>query len=90
MNVTQTPVTNAANLALFMVNLSTPLLRDIRQTHSQFSVLGLKAHCRGAKYVEETIKLLRQKPDPILLNQIRNHVATIGSIHNVQAEMSPA
>ncbi len=89
MNVTQTPVTNAANLALLMVTLSARLLRDFRQTHSQFSVLDLKAHCRGVKYVEETIKLLRQKPDPILLNQIRNHVATIGSIHHLQAEMSP-
>ena len=90
MTVKKTTVTNAANLALFMVNLSTRLLRDFHQTHPLFSVLDLKAHCRGAKYVEETIKLLRQKPDPILLDHIRRRVATIGAIHNVQAEMSPA
>ena len=89
MNVTKTPVTNAANLALFMVNLSARLLRDFRQTQPLFSVLDLKAHCRGAKYVDEVIKLLRQKPDPVLLNYIRKHVAAIGAIHNTQALLTP-
>ena len=66
MNVTQTPVTNAANLSLFMVNVSYRLLGDFRQDNPHFSVLDLKAYYRGFKYVHETIKLLRQKPDPIV------------------------
>ena len=31
-----------------------------------YSVLDLKADCRGYKYVEETIKLLPEKPEPVL------------------------
>src|SRR4029079_11706942 len=53
-----TRVTNAANLSLFMVNLVERVLREMRQVEPEMSVLDLKARCRGAKYVEETIKLL--------------------------------
>jgi IS4 transposase len=82
MNVTQTTVTNAANLSLFMVNLAALLLRDFRQLTPQFGVLDLKAHFRGRKYVSETIKLLPEKPDPILLAQVFDTVAKLGSIHS--------
>jgi len=84
MNVNQTTVTNAANLSLFMVNLAARLLRDFRQLHPQFGVLDLKAHFRGRKYVSETIKLLPEKPDPILLAQVFDTVARLGSIHAVE------
>jgi len=84
MNVNQTTVTNAANLSLFMVNLAARLLRDFRQCHPQFGVLDLKAHFRGRKYVSETIKLLPEKPDPILLAQVFDTVARLGSIHAVE------
>jgi putative transposase len=84
MTVTQTTVTNAANLSLFMVNLAALLLRDFRQLNPQFGVLDLKAHFRGRKYVAETIKLLPEKPDPILLAQVFDTVARLGSIHLVE------
>jgi putative transposase len=84
MNVTQTAVTNAANLSLFMVNIAALLLRDFRQLNPQFGVLDLKAHFRGRKYVSETIKLLPEKPDPILLAQVFDTVARLGSIHAVE------
>jgi putative transposase len=84
MNVTQTTVTNAANLSLFMVNLAALLLRGFRQLNPQFGVLDLKAHFRGRKYVSETIKLLPEKPDPILLAQVFDTVARLGSIHPVE------
>jgi len=87
-NITSTGVTNAANLALFMVNLSARILRDFRQTQPNFSVLDLKAHCRGIRYVEEVIKLLPQIPDPILLHRIRCRVASLGAIHNTQQQMA--
>ncbi len=54
MNVTATAVTNAANLALFMVNVVYVLLRDLRQRDPHWSVLDLKAYCRGYKYVGNT------------------------------------
>jgi len=58
-----TRVTNAANLSLFMVNVVERVLRDRRREQPEMSVLDLKAQCRGAKYVEETIKLLPEKPE---------------------------
>jgi putative transposase len=62
MTTNPTRVTNAANLSLFMVNLVERLLRDVRREQEEMSVLDLKAQCRGAKYVEETIKLLPETP----------------------------
>ncbi len=84
MNVTQTAVTNAANLSLFMVNIAALLLRDFRQRIPQFGILDLRAHFRGHKYVTETIKLLPEKPDPILLAQVFDTVARLGGIHSAE------
>ena len=66
MNVTPTGVTNAANLSLFMVNVAYRLRADVHPCDPAYSVLDLKADCRGSKYVEETIKMLPDKPEPIL------------------------
>jgi putative transposase len=81
MNTHPTAVTNAANLALFMVNLTERLLQDMRPRHPAISVLDLKAHYRGAKYVEETIKLLPEKPEPVVLERIFTTIEGIGRIH---------
>jgi putative transposase len=75
MHVTPTGVTKAANLSLFMVNVAYRLQADGRQHDPASSVLDVKADCHGYKYVEETIKMLPQKPEPILLAKIRNRVA---------------
>jgi len=77
MNVTATAVTHAANLALFMVKVSYRLLRDVRQSDPAHSVLDLKAQCRGSNYVTETITMLPEKPEPVLLAQIFNKVASL-------------
>lgn len=82
MTVKETSVINSASLSLFMVNLSQLLLRDFRQQNSNVNVLDLKAYFRGHKYVVETIKLLPQKPDPILMDEIFAHVSQLGSVHN--------
>lgn len=84
MNVTETALTNAVNLSLFMVNLSYPLLRDHRRSAPQDSILDLKASCRGAKYVTELIQMLPQKPEPVLLARIFDKIACLGCIHPVQ------
>ena len=83
MNVTQTAVTNAANLALFMVNVSQVLMCPYRKTDPDFSVLDLKAYYRGYRYVAETIQLLPQKPDDNLVSQLFQKVAALGRIHRL-------
>jgi hypothetical protein len=81
MNVNQIPVHNAANLAMFMVNLAQVLLGHFRPTCPTFSVNDLKAYFRGRKYVTETLKLLPQKPEPIFIEQIFANIAQIGRIN---------
>ncbi|NJK53251.1 MAG: transposase, partial [Leptolyngbyaceae cyanobacterium SU_3_3] len=81
MNTSSTAVTNAANLALFMVNLSYRLLLDFRPTQPAFSVLDLKALATGQRYVTETIQCLPQKPEPVLLAHILRQVSSLGQIH---------
>jgi putative transposase len=88
MNVKEVPLTNALNLSLFMVNLSQALLREFRQTHPESGVLDLKAYFRAAKYFQETIKMLPQKPEPILLDQIFSQIASLGCIHAVNVHLS--
>jgi len=87
MNVTPTAVTNAANLAMFMVNLSQVLMCEFRQTVPDFSILDLKACYRGFKYAAEMIKLLPQKPEASLVTQIFHKVIALGSIHTAQTAL---
>jgi putative transposase len=84
MNISETAVTNAANLSLFMVNLSQRLLGDLRSTDPECSVLDLKALFRGTKYVAEAIEMLPTKPEPNLLARILGKLATLGRIHEAQ------
>ena len=88
MNVTPTGVTNAANLSLFMVNVGYRLRTDVPPHDPDYSVLDLKADWRGYKYVEETIKMLPEKPEPVLLRQILHKVAGLGRIHASQPSFS--
>src|SRR3989442_2976933 len=88
MNVTPTGVTNAANLSLFMVNVAYRLRADGHPRAPDYSVLDLKADWRGYKYVEETIKMLPEKPEPILFAKILNKVAGLGRIHASQPAFS--
>jgi IS4 transposase len=88
MNTKEVPLTNALNLSLFMVNLSQVLLREFRLTNPDSGILDLKAYFRAAKYFEETIKLLPEKPEPIFLDQIFGRVASLGCIHPVIVHLS--
>jgi hypothetical protein len=90
MNVTATGVTNAANLSLFMVNLTNVLFADIRRTDPQCSVLDLKARCRGYKYMTELIKLLPEMPDEDLIAQLFRRVAQLGRIHPPEPHLTAA
>jgi putative transposase len=75
MHVTPTGVTNAANLSLFMVNVSYRLQAEVRLREPDDSILDLKADGRGDTYVEETINMLPQMPEPVLWRQILDKVA---------------
>jgi len=90
MNVNQTAVTNAAQLSLFMVNVSQLLMSKFRQSDPVFSVLDLKAYFRGCKYATELIKMLPQKPDAILVSQLFQRITTLGSIHAAKFPISTA
>src|SRR5712692_4224370 len=88
MNVTPTGVTNAAHLSLCMVNGAYRLRADVHPRAPDSSVLDVKADCRGYKYVEETIQMLPEKPEPILFAKILNQVAGFGRIHAAQSSFS--
>src|SRR4051812_32001251 len=90
MQTPPTAVANAANLAFFMVNFSERLLQDARHHQPDWSVLDLKAHYRGSKYVEETIKLLPERPEPIVLARTRAKILGLGRIHAAPADPIPA
>jgi putative transposase len=85
MNTKETAVTNAVNLSFFMVNFSHGLLHSHRKKNQDFSVLDLKSHYRGYRYACETIKMLPQKPDGILLADIFQQIARLGAIHAVSS-----
>jgi putative transposase len=85
MNIKETAVTNAVNLSFFMVNFSHGLLQSHRKKNQDFSVLDLKSHYRGYRYACETIKMLPQKPDAILLADIFQKIARLGAIHAVSS-----
>ena len=86
MVIKEVAVTNAMNLAFFMVNLSRRLLRERRDTDPNVSVLDLKAHYRGLSYAEEVIKLLPEKPEPGLLQRLLAQVTGLGRIHPLPAD----
>ncbi len=88
MNVNQTAVTNAANLSVFMVNLSQVLMGSYRQTDPDFGVLDLKSYYRGYRYATELIKMLPEKPDDILVAQLFRNIAALGSIHVANSPVS--
>jgi len=81
MNVNPTAVTNAANLSLFMVNVSQFLMCRYRKDDPDFSILDLKAYYRGYRYVTETINILPNFPDENLISQLFQKVTALGRIH---------
>ncbi|RKU29364.1 hypothetical protein C6497_02680 [Candidatus Poribacteria bacterium] len=89
MNVNKTPVNNAANLSMFMVSVSAKLKNRFGDENTPYSVLDLKSHYRGLKYLEETLKILPQKPEPIVIDEITQHLSSIGAIHYTQPDLNP-
>ena len=84
MNVTEQGVTNAANVAFLMVNVSNVLLEPHRSHDPDFSVLDLKARYRAQRYLSETIKMLPETPQPDLISRIWRRLARFGGIRSPQ------
>jgi hypothetical protein len=89
MNIKEVPLTNALNLSLFMVNVSQVLLAEFRKSNPESSVLDLKAYCTAARYFEEMIKMLPEKPEPILFEQVFGKIVSLGCIHPVNVQVFP-
>ena len=79
MNTGATQVYNAANLSMFMVNLSYALRQQ--DGFSDMGVLDLKTWFRAGKYVRETLKQLQHSADRDFISRTIRHVAGLGRIH---------
>lgn len=90
MNQKKIAVTNAANFSFFMVNLSHYLLTLFRRDNPNSGIIDLKAYYHGCQYVCEMLKMLPEKPDPILLSQIFAKLTSIGRIHNASTDPLPS
>ena len=90
MNIKEIPVNNAANLSMFMVNVSAKLREMFGAEHPDFGVLDIKARYRGKpKYLQETLKMLPQKPEPIVIDELAEHLGSIGAIHWTSPHIRP-
>lgn len=68
MNIGPTPVYHAANLSMFMINLS-----QILRQQAPFlgrSVIDFQVWFQADKYVREVLKLLQQSAEPNFINRI--------------------
>lgn len=50
----------------------------------------VKAYYRGFRYIWEMLKMLTEKPEPILLAQIFAKLASNGRIHPVPVDIEPS
>jgi putative transposase len=82
MSITSTSVSNSANLAMFMVNVSQAVMRPMRRQWPEMSVLDLKAWFRSQKYVVETLTLLPERPEPIFIDHVIEHMDQLGRINH--------
>ena len=67
MNVKQTPVSNAVNFLMFMINVSAKLREMFGSEHPDFGVLDIKARYRGLKAGQETLKYFHKNLKRLLL-----------------------
>ncbi|MDE0324900.1 MAG: transposase [Candidatus Poribacteria bacterium] len=88
-NVNEIPVNNAANLSMFMVNISAKLRERFGAEHPSFGVLDIKARYRAEKYLQETLKILPQKPETIVIDELAEHLGSIGAIHYTSPQSRP-
>jgi putative transposase len=77
MVVKEQAVFNAANLSLFMVNVSQAMLASTKEK----SILDLKARYHGLRYVQEVFKILPKNTKQINIKQLFEMIPVLGQIH---------
>jgi len=77
MVIKEQSVFNAANLSLWMVNVSQAILA----TTSEESILDLKARHHGFRYAQELFKILPENTKPINIVQLFGRIPVLGQIH---------
>lgn len=92
MNTTKTGVENAVNLAFLMVNVSAKMLKNSEE--NCVGINDLKSRFRGVKYALETIKIVLEKAETILMEEaiqaVTERISKIGSIHHLKTAPSTA
>ena len=71
-------VFNAANLSLWMVNVSQAILA----TSGEESILDLKSRHHGLRYAQELFKILPENTKPINIVQLFEKIPVLGRIHD--------
>lgn len=88
MTKTEIGIETAANLSFLMIQVAAKL---INQSEGKLcGINDLKTHYRGVKYALETIKLVLKKPEPILIEKIKEQIGRIGRIHDKAATSNSA
>lgn len=88
MTRTEVGIETAANVSFLMVSVSAKLLAE---SHGHcLGILDLKSQYRGEKYALETIKLVAPKAEMILIEQVKQAICRIGSIHRHKYFVSSA
>jgi len=77
MVIKEQSVFNAANLSLWMVNVSQAIL----STSNEESILDLKARHNGLRYAQEVLKILPENTKPINIVQLFRKIPVLGRIH---------
>jgi putative transposase len=77
MVIKEQSVFNAANLSLWMVNVSQAIL----MTSGEESILDLKARHHGLRYAQELFKILPENTKPINIVQLFEKIPVLGRIH---------
>ena len=77
MVIKEQSVFNAANLSLWMVNVSQAMLI----TSGEKSILDLKARHHGLRYAQELFKILPENTKPINIVQLFERIPVLGRIH---------
>lgn len=81
MAVKKQAVFNAANLSLWMVNLSHAILEKSEEK----SIIDLKSHYHGIYYVKKILKILPEHTEPINIMQLIKKIPMPGMIHRGKA-----
>ena len=77
MVIKEQSVFNAANLSLWMVNVSHAMLA----TSGEESILDLKARHHGLRYAQELLKILPENTKAINIEQLFEKIPVLGRIH---------